>query len=1009
MKTSAASSAAFAEEVATPTPQDTFPPVLYVAASTRVLEARRRALLSDSSTGIVLGHHFVTFRGLAERCIAETDTEVRGILEGPALSRVVRNCALGPGPLGRLVEAQPRIAGALASTLRDLRDACVEPTELPDGFENLSRLYRRTEEVHRRLEQEQGLYDRIGLFRLARRGVSAWAGRLGFRRAEVHGATELVGSAGDLLEALAQCVPLRFYQPDAEHPHAAAVRNRWSWSFGPEPTPVAPRPAVPLVGAVPLVAAVPDRALRLLEPHGGPLEELERVAAAVLGLLDDHTAPAEIAVVARTLEPYATWIPAIFERYGIPFRSSLREPALLTPDARALLHLARALLGNLDREPIVELLGSRRFRWEAASKGIERRRLPELAERLGRRAGVLDGLDDWLWAIGRARDLLRDEGITLSEPEQTHLRDVLQALAADSERARRARTFSEVVRRILDAGDRWLPIPSGETSEGARALEAARDGLSSLALLDSVDRVSGGTAPADPREALRAVEEALRGAYVQPHTDPDGGVLVLDAVQARALPLRHLFLIGLNDSLWPQRLEEDPFLPDRVRLQLRDELCRPVPSRGESEQEERFLLDLLVSQATDTVTLSSHEFDATGRPAAPSCYLRGLASRAIPATVEGDLVPLPEALVRAALHGGGEALGKLTDEAPPELAESLERGLPYVSIVEDFDGSDLRYDGAAELDASPLRWSPTHLERIGLCPLRAFFSQVLGVPELGARVQTELEARELGELIHKALQETYTALESEGLLRPGTATDRSSQRAHEKLAEILGSYLPLTEAMARRHPTLWEGLRSQLLRALEAFVDWDLDRLLPEGVEEVACEHRFEHAYRVDSEPILIVGKIDRLLRTPAGILRIADYKSGSTPEGSTAKVAIQRGRSLQLPLYLVITGEQRSAADVEAEILHTPVRPERFRWRRAAWSYPLGWSSVEEVREQIRRAILTLVTLVREGRYPFRRDSHCRSCPYTLACRREHPPTRTRIEKAEAFADYRTLAGGAP
>ena len=108
-------------------------PTLEVAASTRILRERRRAALKAASGRVVLGRSFLTLRGLAEACAAETGSAVRGELDGIALARLARHCADGIPALGPLVENQPRMAAALAATLRDLRDAGVPPAALPDS------------------------------------------------------------------------------------------------------------------------------------------------------------------------------------------------------------------------------------------------------------------------------------------------------------------------------------------------------------------------------------------------------------------------------------------------------------------------------------------------------------------------------------------------------------------------------------------------------------------------------------------------------------------------------------------------------------------------------------------------------------------------------------------------------------------------------------------------------------------------------------------------------------
>jgi RecB family exonuclease len=699
--------------------------------------------------------------------------------------------------------------------------------------------------------------------------------------------------------------------------------------------------------------------------------------------------------VARSLEPYAAWIPVVFASYGIPFESSLGTPALLFPEARSLLQLSRALLADLERESVVELVASRLFRWPHG----EASRLPDLAERLARRAGIVHGTESWRRALDRAEDLLREERTWIAPEERERIRRIVEALAREAEKARSARGFGEAVRVVLDAADRWLAVPAETASPGALALDSARAALDSAIPLDVVDRRLARRSGATAEEVLGAFERALRDASVHPYEDSEG-VRVLDAVQARALPFRHLLLVGFNDDAWPRPIEEDPFLPDPLRLRLREGLRRPIPLRGEWESDERLLLFLLLSQATETLTLSYRTVDAAGRPSGPSCYLRELPvpeARAAPA----HLVPLRDALVEAPLAEGTAALRALAAHAPRELSASLERGLSYLSIVEDFDSADLRFDGGVGRSAPlPERWSASHLEELGHCPLRAFFGRTLRVPRPEERSATEPERRDVGQMVHGALQRLYEELWKSGRLRDGAPLDEAIRMARELLPEIVGTELA-SASPGSETGTLGLALRDRTAGALLEFVAADLERLLSEGLEELVCEHEFEQPVVVSGAPIVLHGKIDRLVRLRGGRLRISDYKSGAEPVEAVARAEIERGRSLQLPLYVVATASERDAPEIEAEALHTPLRPERTAWRGAEREHPLRLGSPSEVREAVRPALETLVGLVRDGRFPFRRSDRCRWCAYTVSCRREHFASAQRVSLAEPFRPY--------
>ena len=59
---------------------------------------------------------------------------------------------------------------------------------------------------------------------------------------------------------------------------------------------------------------------------------------------------------------------------------------------------------------------------------------------------------------------------------------------------------------------------------------------------------------------------------------------------------------------------------------------------------------------------------------------------------------------------------------------------------------------------------------------------------------------------------------------------------------------------------------------------------------------------------------------------------------------------------------------------------------------------------EGFRETMRTLLGLVEQGLFPFRRDTHCNWCPYDLACRRTHPPSEERALHDGEVEAYRLL-----
>ena len=939
-----------------------------------MLLERRLHALRGAPQGAVLGREFVTFRGLAERCAAETDVPVRAFLGGAETTALAALCARGD--LAAQVRERPGLASALAATLRDLRDAGVTPDALPRSHSDLAATHRELERAFAVLENE-GLFDRIGLFRLALRGARKYLARRGFARVEVHGATELVGSVGDLLARLAESLPsraLRFFQPSVPSDYSDRLRAEWPWPFTPE--------AVEVLEAAPALdpdGPIPEGALEVRTARS-PREELEGVSRAVLALIEKGVTPSEIQIVARSLEPYAPWLEPILGGYGIPFTSSLRVPEIAWPERRAWLDLARALTRDLRRAPVVRLIQAPSLR---VAPGLAAN-VAALAERIARESAVVRGETDWSTALAHEE--------RSAPPVRAALERVLARLASGAREIETARSFVAAARALRNAGADLF---------GEESADAVRESLEAVARLDRVRSAAG--APADPEagELDRALEVALLEAEATPFGDDEGGVRVLDAIQARALPCKHLFLIGMVHGAWPRPLSEDPFLPDSLRAGLRAQLRRPVSLRSAADAEDRFLLGLLLSQAREHVALSFPESDSAGRTQSPSALLRFLpfvaprtdvlAAKPIPWEESArDFARPADALARAADARQASAIAA---RLPFRGADDHSAGIELVRRTDLLTDDSLGYDGEVGTEALvlPPSLSPSLIEELGRCPLRAFFSRLLRAGDLETPAPDELESNEAGTFVHRALDALYSELNRVGALDAGTAPAVALQRARDLLPGALDRAEDRLRARVReRHPTAWRAFRGTVARALDDFLQRDLADLLPGGIERLDTEHPVRATLRVGSDSLAIEGKIDRIAHRANGELRVGDYKTSRQFDLPLQPSRIRNGLALQIPLYARVAAELEGSANVIGEALTVPLRPERDRDDERAKERSLDLANLETLSAT---PLAELVGLLRRGFFPTTaHEKECKFCRYAVACRVNHPPTAARV-----------------
>ncbi len=979
--------------------------VLEIASSTRVLRERRLAALRASPDGVLLGRHFLNLRGVAEHCAAETGVGISNLLDQNGFERIVRHCASASRSLGRLLDSRPGLAGALSASLRDLYDAGVGPEQLTSEQREIRQVYEAMLATLARL-QNDGIYERVGLFQLACRGAADWIRRLGIAGVEVHGATELVGSAGDLVEALAKEVPLRMFQADWANAYAEELRENWPWQFSPESVEIVETPALSRDGEI------PDGVLQVSAPPS-PREEIEAVARAILRLFETGTQPGQICVVARSLETHAAWIESVFAEFDIPYTSSLSEPFIRHPEARRWLDLAEALLGGLETAPTLRVLISTRL----VATREDASRLPIVADFLARHAGVVRGMVDWRAGLDQAAQIAKAERVDFEPGDFEALGSTLEVIADSAASLVASKSFAECGIRLMNAMDALFDPPEDEET---RQIDAdVRGALAGMAGLDYADQAAESGNHITRDELLEALEQVLRSLKRSPREADCGGVRVLDALQARGVPCDHLMIVGLAHGNWPREHREDPFLPGAAREALRQKTGRPVPTAKRADAEERFLLGLMLSQARMSVRLSWASEDSSGRPVAPSSLLRSLpfvgprTSVVEHAEAEGnsdDLLARGSGLVRGiariSTENSSQLLLDLTREFATELVPPVRAGLAQIAAVEQSDGEDLSYDGAMDPDAvrRPERFSPSHVEMLGRCPLSAFFSRSLRVHEVQSPPPDALEKRERGSFLHRALACLYQRLFDTGALAPGESPERALERARELLPEAIETGAEeLRKRLRERHPRVWTSLKTRLMEAADDFCQRDLSTLLPDGLTELAVEQEIRFGFDTAAGRFDLRGTPDRVLTLNSGETRMGDYKSNSNVASYVRRPGMARGEVLQLPLYVLGTAQVKEKETVSGEALPVEPWPLRDRNNQRAKRASLSLSDVEEC---VPRVLDVLATLQRDALFPFRRGLQCEFCAYEVACRKNHSPSEQRVTGATAFRDYFALHG---
>jgi ATP-dependent helicase/nuclease subunit B len=525
-------------------------------------------------------------------------------------------------------------------------------------------------------------------------------------------------------------------------------------------------------------------------------------------------------------------------------------------------------------------------------------------------------------------------------------------------------------------------------------------------------------------EFVDLLTHALERAAVPLNSGAHQGVTVLDAMAARGLPFRALFVLGLNEKVFPRYIREDPFLRDRHRLVLDATLGFKIDEKLAGYDEERLLFTLLCQAATQRLFLSFQRADDTGHILAASPYVLEAATRSNLADCAIESVPR-----------------RLTDRVahrpamrwflpPAELAQWMaiqEQDPAALLLAVGQDAELFRHASAAleriETDSPlltafdgqtgplPAHWSrvlqrglaPTPLERYARCPFQYFAADVLRLEPVRQSVAQGPDAALLGTFCHNVLRRCY-----EWLLRAGWPTAPLAEDVMRRsVAEAIeGAAEDCTINYQSGHYLLWELAKEEIAALVLEAVNQETqaeDSYQPIAFE-VEAEGTMPVSVRGSPVPIKIQGRVDRIDRhRESGALRIIDYKykTGSAMKAEDRHLiqsAVQ-GKRMQPPLYAWLDFPGESSPKEVHFFFLAP------RWPKPITrsSFPSGvWSS--ETGPMIRQTLDRLMEGISNGRFFIVPDTYCKTCEYRVACRREHQLTWWRAHRSAESKELRSL-----
>ncbi len=599
-------------------------------------------------------------------------------------------------------------------------------------------------------------------------------------------------------------------------------------------------------------------------------EEVTLIASEVKKSLKTGTPADSILIAFPALDEYGPLVEEIFTDYGIPYNRALGRQLSTSAVAIAVISLLRSCQEDFSGPSLLRVYSS------PFLKFAENRSIAPALDRLMRDRRITGGKQKLLAALKFTK---LDEGApgVLTGP----LNDLFAALEPFS--SQDAAPLSIWMKR-LDALIAWSCLRArvaaihGPLNVNLQAYRKLIETLGSLARAGSLFADYTYTF----HEWLFLLKKTFMHTRFQVPPEDEGGVQILGFEESLGPPWQEIYLGGLVDNRFPQRLPQNIFLPE----QTLEAMGVRTLERARMNAAYHFYR-LLLSADTITLTWPENEGD---RPVVPSPFLE-------------ELTPLKKA---GLLNRGFEKTSGIQFSLKIEDSRSISELAKAIGLAGEIKGLNeilnANIEGVSGIRAA-LDYKPedraqgitplikrefwvTELDDYIKCPYDYYVKYVLRIEPL-EEVTEDITPMDRGSKVHAILRNFYLSWN-----KPVTVESREeAQMLLQKLADSAFDTEADTFRNRRDKELFLTVMAERFLNAEEAF--WQ------QGLRPVYLEQKIEHYPLVlsNGDKVELSAKIDRIDVDKDGNFIIVDYKTGKYP---LPKMNVDQD-IFQLPVYAVM------------------------------------------------------------------------------------------------------------
>lgn len=673
--------------------------------------------------------------------------------------------------------------------------------------------------------------------------------------------------------------------------------------------------------------------------------EIEAAAADIIRLCrDEGFRYRDIAVVARNLTDYEKLIEAVFSDYDIPCFLDRKLDIANHPLVRLILSMLEIFIDNWSYESVFRYLKS-------GLTGIAQARIDRLENYVlacGIRGGKWMMHEDWNMVPELFPDNSdsQDYQTILDEINETR-RDVIKPLLEFRERTKGRRTAKEFCGALFDflcglnIPERMEQLVDGFRKSGDLMLanEYSQVWNMVIALLDQMVEVMAdetfGTEKFFNMLVIGFAEYKI--GLIPASLDQ---VLIGSVERSKSHAIRALYILGVNDGVFPAGGMEEGILTDDDRNSLTAAGVEIAKTSRSKAYDENLLVYRTLTTPSDYLRISWPIADQEGRSLRPSIIISRLrklfpgiheTSDILPPTTDEGVLELIGSRktafrrLMAALRekADGKDILPVWGDVIRWFLQKEEWREPFRVAREAFQYRNLAQPVTREkiraLYGEPVVTSVSRLERFTACPFAFFIEYGLQAKE---RKIFDMRPPDVGTFLHAAIERFSKMMEQTGNPPSDEAADDHAakitwrtfdrQWCEEKVSQIIDESLQRMKGSGIASSKRFTALTIRLKRVVTRAIWLIAEHIRRSGFDPLDYEVGFGEGEKyppiiielASGEKIRLLGRIDRIdaMDTPEGrYLRIIDYKSGSRDFKLSN---LYYGLQLQLPAYMDAIGE---------------------------------------------------------------------------------------------------------